>query len=168
MTRLTRYLRPIAAASALALLTSCAAILYPERRGARSGRLDVVPLVVDILLFIPGLIPGLIAIIVDFGTGAIYTGTGSAEVQDVGRHGTIAIQPGELPEGKKLSMRLLDEDGTVLDADETGEGGHGLPDRLSVRLGKAARAHRGEADVPLTLEMQIDDKPPARFALNMK
>lgn len=168
MTCLTRYLRPIAAASALALLTSCAAILHPERRGSHSGRVDVVPLVVDILLFIPGLIPGLIAIIVDFGTGAIYTGTGSAEVQDVGRHGTIAIKPGELPEGQKLSLRLLDEDGTVLDADETGEDGHGFSDRLSVRLGKAARAHRGESDVPLTLEMQLDDNPPARYALRME
>ena len=168
MIRSTRHLRPFAVASALALLTSCAAILYPERRGARSGRVDVVPLVVDILLFIPGLIPGLIAIIVDFGTGAIYTGTGSADVHDVGRHGTIAMKPGELPEGTKLSLRLLDEDGTVLDADETGDGGRGLDGRLSVRLGKAARAHRGESDVPLTLEMQLDEHPPARYALRMK
>ena len=83
---LRRPLRLAAAACLLAFLPSCARILYPERVGNTSGRVDVVPLVVDILLFIPGLIPGVIAIVVDFGTGAIYVqGKGGAALSDVGR-----------------------------------------------------------------------------------
>lgn len=128
----------------------------------------MVPLVVDILLFIPGFLPGLIAIIVDFGTGAIYTGGGSAKVQNVGRHGTLAMQPRELPEGSTLKLRLLDKDGKVLDSDEATTGERSRPGRVAVHLDQAARAHRGEHDVPLTLELQLDDRPPAQYALLMR
>jgi hypothetical protein len=59
---------------ALSLLgaTGCATILHPERKGNRSGRIDVGALILDILWFIPGIVPGVIAIAVDFSTGAIY------------------------------------------------------------------------------------------------
>jgi hypothetical protein len=150
----------------LAVLTSCATIIHPERKGNRGGAVDVVPLVVDILLFIPGLIPGLIAIIVDFGTGAIYTGGGSAEVHDVGRRGTLAGRTRDQPAGTVLHMRLLDADGTVLDADRTDASD--VHRRVGVNLAEAARAHRGEADVPLTLEIQIDERPASRVLLVMR
>src|SRR5262249_37344700 len=42
--------------------------------GRRGGPIDVVPLVVDILWLLPGLIPGLVCLVVDFATGCIYTG----------------------------------------------------------------------------------------------
>ena len=45
--------------------SGCATIFYPDRQGQTSGRVDVVMLCVDILIFWPGLI-------VDFVTGAIY------------------------------------------------------------------------------------------------
>lgn len=51
---------------------SCGTILYPERRGQPVGRLDagVVALNgIGLLLF---LVPGVIAFVVDFATGAIY------------------------------------------------------------------------------------------------
>ncbi len=52
--------------------TGCGTILYPERRGQRSGRFDwgVVALNAVGLLFF--FIPGVIAFAVDFSTGAIY------------------------------------------------------------------------------------------------
>jgi hypothetical protein len=130
-------------------MASCATILHPERKGNRGGPVDVVPLVVDILLFIPGLIPGLIAIIVDFGTGAIYTGGGSADVPtDVPRHGKIAFRAREMPSQSQVKLRLLDKDGTVLDADQVEGGEANQYGRLAVDLRHAAKAHRGEADVP--------------------
>ena len=160
-----RYLRPLALAVATIMTASCATIIYPERRGNRSGRVDVVPLVVDILLFIPGLVPGLIAIIVDFGTGAIYTGGGSAEAPEVGRHGAIAIRARDLPPDTAMTLRLLDEKGRVLDEDSThSDDGR----RLAVHLDKASRAYRDQHDVPLTLEMQVDDGEPARYPLMMR
>ncbi len=80
-----RRLRLVSSLCVLALLPSCARILHPERVGNRGGAVDVVPLVVDILLFIPGIVPGLIAIIVDFGTGAIYVqGGGGAAMSEFG------------------------------------------------------------------------------------
>ncbi|MBU1219735.1 hypothetical protein KKF34_08220 [Myxococcota bacterium] len=52
----------------------CAYILHPDRRGggAKGGQMDTAALVMDILWLIPGLIPGIIALAVDFSTGAIY------------------------------------------------------------------------------------------------
>lgn len=53
-------------------VASCGTLLYPERRGQTHGRIDVGVAVLDgigLLLFV---IPGLIAFVVDFATGAIY------------------------------------------------------------------------------------------------
>jgi len=88
-----RYLRTLSAVGVLALLPSCARILHPERVGNRGGAVDVVPLVVDILLFIPGLVPGLIAIVVDFGTGAIYVQNGNGELTETGNR--LALRTGD-------------------------------------------------------------------------
>jgi hypothetical protein len=58
----------------LALFTQlgCGTILYPERRGQRSGRIDPAVAVMDGIGCLLFLIPGLVAFAVDFGTGAIY------------------------------------------------------------------------------------------------
>ena len=53
-------------------LVSCGTLIYPERRGQTGGRIDVGVAVLDgigVLLFV---IPGLVAFVVDFSTGAIY------------------------------------------------------------------------------------------------
>lgn len=71
--------------SMLFSIVSCGFILYPERRGRTHGRVDPVVLVLDCLWLIPGIIPGVVALVVDFVTGGIYE-SGSA----------INIQPGQL------------------------------------------------------------------------
>ena len=53
-------------------LISCGTLIYPERRGAKTGRLDVGVVVLDALGLFFGLIPGVIAFAVDLSTGAIY------------------------------------------------------------------------------------------------
>jgi len=59
--------------SAPSWLTSCGALIYPERVGQpRTGRLDLSVVVLDGLGLLLFLVPGLIAFIVDFATGAIY------------------------------------------------------------------------------------------------
>lgn len=77
-------------ATALALLFAlgvqlgCGTLIYPERRGQRSGRIDPSIAILDgigVLLFI---VPGLVAFAVDFGTGAIYLPGGRrAEVERI-------------------------------------------------------------------------------------
>ena len=163
-----RFVRPTAAFAVVSVLASCATILHPERKGNRGGSLDTVPLVVDILLFIPGLIPGVVALAVDFTTGAIYTGGGSADASEVGRRGKIALRAKDLPAGSDVSLALVDADGVVVDSDKIdGAKARGYG-RLSVDLRRAAEAHPEAGEVPLWLEMQVDGQVPARYALVMK
>ncbi|MBN2722891.1 MAG: hypothetical protein JXR95_02340 [Deltaproteobacteria bacterium] len=57
-----------------AVTAGCGYFLHPERRnrGVAGGRIDTGALVMDILWLIPGIVPGVIALLVDFTTGAIY------------------------------------------------------------------------------------------------
>ena len=71
----------------------------------------VVPLVVDILLFIPGVVPGVIALALDFGSGAIYLnhrGERKASGDDTGDD----IKPHK---PQRVHVRVVDEGGNVLD-----------------------------------------------------
>ena len=164
-----RLLRPLAVATSLVMLPSCARILHPERVGNKSGALDTIPLVVDIVLFIPGIIPGVIALVVDFVSGAIYVGGGQpTTLSKVDRKGEIAIKARELPKDAVVHLRLVDADGRVLDEDSVDSRGAKPRHRLSVDLARAAQAHPEEGPVELTLEMQLDDHPPAKYALLMQ
>ena len=51
---------------------ACGTILYPERHGQRSGRVDPAVLLFDGALLVLFIVPGLIAFGVDFHTGAVY------------------------------------------------------------------------------------------------
>src|SRR6516165_5877668 len=59
-------------------LASCGTVLYPERRGQPTGRLDVGVVALDGIGLLVFLVPGIIAFAVDFSTGAIYLPPGYA------------------------------------------------------------------------------------------
>lgn len=71
-----RLLCSIAAATALASATlpstGCGYILHPERRGNHGGVIDGGTLVMDLLWLIPGVVPGVVFLIVDFSSGTMY------------------------------------------------------------------------------------------------
>ena len=75
MRKNTRFhkLLTVLVVSVLAIqVTGCGTLLYPERRGQTSGRIDPGVAIlngVGVLFFV---VPGLIAFAVDFATGAIY------------------------------------------------------------------------------------------------
>ncbi|HHP7236362.1 MAG TPA: hypothetical protein ACFCUC_17155 [Desulfobacterales bacterium] len=75
--RLLKWLAIIVLVFVTLQTVSCGTILYPHRRGAKhSGDIDPKVAIMDgcgLLFFI---IPGLVAYIVDFYTGAIYLGPG--------------------------------------------------------------------------------------------
>ena len=81
----------------LALLTlaagplGCGYLLHPERRGTQSGHIDGATMVMDLLWLLAGIIPGVVALIVDFSSGAIYVRGGSA----------LRLEP-----GGRLAVRL--------------------------------------------------------------
>jgi len=53
-------------------LAGCGTLMYPERRGQRSGGIDVGVAVLDGIGLLFFLIPGIIAYAVDFSNGTIY------------------------------------------------------------------------------------------------
>jgi len=57
-------------------LAACGTLIYPERRGQTSGEIDPVVAVLDACGLILLVIPGLVAFIIDFDTGAIYLPAG--------------------------------------------------------------------------------------------
>ncbi|MFH1061915.1 MAG: hypothetical protein V1747_03395 [Candidatus Omnitrophota bacterium] len=61
-------------------LAGCGTVMYPERRGQRSGRVDVGVAVLDGIGLFFFIIPGIIAYAVDFSTGAIYLPGGMAQI----------------------------------------------------------------------------------------
>lgn len=73
------FLTSTAALAVAAGSPACGYILYPERRGRVSGRIDIGVLIIDLLWLLPGLVPGAICLAVDFTTGCIYATGGSAE-----------------------------------------------------------------------------------------
>lgn len=99
----------LAAATLIAMLPSCARIVHPERVGNRSGVVDVGPLVVDLLLFIPGLIPGVIAIAVDFGSGAIYVRNDVGQLEEAGLRFALVTGADGTQE-----VQVLDEGGRIV------------------------------------------------------
>lgn len=74
----------------LGFQSACGTLLYPERRGQTSGRIDPAVAILNGIGLLFFLIPGLIAFAVDFSTGAIY------------------LPPGE--EGDALKVQLDPED----------------------------------------------------------
>jgi hypothetical protein len=80
------------------LLSSCGTLLYPERRGQSAGRLDVGVVALDGIGLLVFLVPGVIAFVVDFSTGAIYLPPGHAVAQS--STGTdlrqVKVDPAEL------------------------------------------------------------------------
>ncbi|RJP25711.1 MAG: hypothetical protein C4520_02160 [Candidatus Abyssobacteria bacterium SURF_5] len=81
---------------ALIFQFGCGTLLYPERRGQRSGRIDPGVAILDgvgLLLFV---IPGLIAFAIDFSTGAIYlpgTARGSWEAPEMDNVRQVRFDP---------------------------------------------------------------------------
>ena len=87
--------------------TGCGYLLYPGRRGRTGGRVDVLVLIIDLLWLIPGLIPGLICLVVDFTTGCIYEG---------GERGSLDPAPNET---RELFVEI-EVDGAIVATGEVG------------------------------------------------
>jgi len=67
-------------------LVGCGTIMYPERKGQKSGKIDAGVAVLDGIGLLFFLIPGIIAYAVDFNNGTIYlpgTSRGSLEIKNI-------------------------------------------------------------------------------------
>ena len=133
-------MRIIAQVVLVAVLTSqvaCGTLMYPERRGQRTtGQIDSSVLLMDGLWMLFFLVPGLVALGVDFATGAIY-----------------------LPDGKRASLEADDPALTVWP-------GSDLTIRTSARGKTTATWHLDlrDADASLVGSWTLRDEPELTIA----
>ena len=76
---ITGFMKTVTGAVLVATIlqaSACGTLMYPERRGQRAGEIDVKVAVFDGIGLFFFIIPGVVAYIVDFGTGAIYLPAG--------------------------------------------------------------------------------------------
>ncbi len=69
---ITQFISLLVCSVMLLQLVSCGTLLYPERRGQRSGELDIAVVLMDGIGLLFFIIPGVVAFAVDIDTGAIY------------------------------------------------------------------------------------------------
>ena len=73
---ITKFISPLVCLAFSLQLVSCGTLLYPERRGQRSGQLDVAVVLLDAVGLLFFIIPGVVAFAVDVDTGAVYLPSG--------------------------------------------------------------------------------------------
>jgi hypothetical protein len=110
-----RWIRAVAATTMLSFgvgSIGCGYLLHPERRGNRGGYVAGGTLVMDLLWLIPGLVPGVVALVVDFSSGAIYVNGGYAlRASD---NGTVALRLPDSVTPQVLELRLVTSSDRVL------------------------------------------------------
>ena len=82
-------------------LYGCGTLIYPERRGQKTGRVDVGIALLDALWLLVFIVPGVVAFAVDFTTGAIYLPGGTKRSSGPGEAGKVVVvrmDPAELRE----------------------------------------------------------------------
>ena len=146
--------------SGLLGLCSCAWTLHPERRGTTPhGHVDTVPLIIDILWFLPGLVPGVVCLAVDFASGAIYT-SGSAKIS-IDRRGAVVVHRPPLEAPALAHAAIVDARGRVLSEQQRqwSNTHRRRADQLRFELAELEDAG------PLFLELRLDDEQAHTFEL---
>jgi hypothetical protein len=104
-------------AAAVLATASCGAIIHPERVGQpHGGRLDVGIVLLDGLGLLCFFIPGVVAFIVDFATGAIYLPPGYADAGSPKEWRVVRVPKGELTR-EKIEQVVARETGRAVDLD---------------------------------------------------
>ena len=94
-------------------LYGCGTINYPERRGQTGGTVDGGTAILDALWLLAFIIPGVVAFVVDFSTGAIYFPKGSkrsSAPDETGKRTVVRVDPRNLDE-KKIKEVVMKETG---------------------------------------------------------
>ena len=84
--KLVKTLYILVCAVLIVQLAGCGTLMYPERKGQKSGRIDAGIAVLDGIGLLFFLIPGIIAYAVDFNNGTIYlpgTSRSSLDLKDI-------------------------------------------------------------------------------------
>ena len=160
----SRMVRALAATTMLTVAagsSGCGYLLYPERRGAQSGRIDSGTMVMDLLWLLPGIVPGVVALIVDFSSGAIYV-RGSHALR-LAPDGRLALRLPRAARPTRLEFRLVTSSRRVL-AQRAAVIGPRTPDGQSLEL-QVGGSTPSEA---IYLEVRTDSGESARLATSIE
>lgn len=113
----------------------------------------------DLLWLIPGIVPGVIALIVDFSTGAIYVRGRAAFVPPQSTDQHLVVRLPRLSKPTRLDVRLVTSERRVL-AHEIVSVGPNKAEDQSVEL----LLRRTEKNLPVFLEVERDDGASARLS----
>jgi hypothetical protein len=156
-----RFLRTVAAGTMLTMGSGslgCGYLLHPERRGIQSGSIDGATMVMDCLWLLAGIVPGVVALVVDFSSGGIYASGRRAELR-LGPNGHLALQVPHASRPARVELRLVDASHEVLAHRTTLVGpGHAKGETIDLAVAKPATG-------PLTLEILTEDGQIARAAV---
>jgi len=149
-----RFIRNIATGTMLTVGSGslgCGYILHPERRGTQSGIIDGATMVMDLLWLIPGVIPGVVALIVDFSSGAIYI-SGSRRIGlRLSPDGRVALQVPHAARPGQVELRLVTASHQVLARKVALVGpGHNQGETVELRVGRPVTE-------PVYLEVESQD-----------
>ena len=136
---------------------NCGVLMHPERNGHRGGRIDTTSLVLDCLWLIAGVVPGVVALVVDFATGGIYE-SGMAMNVAPGQEFAFRLR-GEAPQDAEVAVMIQGPDGhavflldrPVAQGEEIGQMDFALPAELAA--GK------------YSLSLTVNDAPKAEWSL---
>jgi hypothetical protein len=126
-------------------------MLHPERRGNSGGTISGATLVMDCLWLLAGVIPGVVFLIVDFSSGAMYVHGGGTRVLASGK---LKVDVADSNDAKTLRVRAVSAT-RVLD-EQTAEIGPGIRGR-SVELDLAGV--RPSKSAPLVIQI-VDARQP--------
>ncbi len=91
----------------------CGYILHPERRGIQAGTIDTATMVMDFLWLLAGIVPGVVALVVDFSSGGIYASGRRAELR-LAPEGHLAFQVPHAARPGRVELRLVTASHEVL------------------------------------------------------
>ena len=156
-----RFVRMIAASTMLTVgggAVGCGYFLHPERRGIQSGPIDGATMVMDILWLIPGIIPGVVALVVDFSSGGIYASGARRAALRLSPNGHVALEVPHAARSARVEFRLVTASHQVLARKTAMVGpGHSKGESVELQLGAPARE-------PIYLEVETEDGQSARLA----
>ena len=112
---------------------SCGIMLHPHRaQETRSDKLDGVAILLDCAWLLVGILPGIVALAIDFVTGGAFF---SKEELAVAPGGTVALDlPGPVPADCEVSLRLTGPDGRDLAPRASARARQGEPLPCGLRL----------------------------------
>jgi len=117
----------------------CGYILYPERRGNAGGTIDGGTLVMDLLWLLPGIVPGVVFLIVDFSSGAMYVGGRVA--MKAAPNGNVAVKLKDSAKPKHLTLQLVTAHKRVLDTKVADIGPTFHDQTVQLNVGDAGTKH---------------------------